>query len=166
VGASGFSWRETQSGCTLRVRVPGIMARRTKVLFICLGNSCRSPMAEAVAREIASDVMEVSSAGLAPLGHIMEMTRRALVANGYPAEGLASKPILPQAWDAADLVINMSGRPRDLAFQEFDKVEDWDVDDPYGDDIETYQRIVIEIEGRVRDLARRLRARKTQGARR
>ena len=142
------------------------MARRTKVLFICLGNSCRSPMAEAVAREIASDVMEVSSAGLAPLGHIMEMTRRALVANGYPAEGLASKPILPQAWDAADLVINMSGRPRDLAFQEFDKVEDWDVDDPYGDDIEVYQRILIEIEGRVRDLARRLRARKTQGARR
>ena len=142
------------------------MARRTNVLFICLGNSCRSPMAEAVAREIAGDVMEVSSAGLAPLGRIMEMTRRALGANGYSAEGLASKPILPQAWDDADLVVNMSGRPRDLTFQEFDKVEDWDVDDPYGDDIETYQRIVIEIEGRVRDLARRLRARKTQGARR
>jgi len=41
------------------------MARR-KVLFLCIGNSCRSQMAEGFARTYGSDVIEALSAGLAP----------------------------------------------------------------------------------------------------
>src|SRR5258708_31969099 len=103
-----------------------------RVLFVCLGNSCRSPMAEAIARRNASDVIEASSAGLAPLGFVANMTRRILANNGYPTENLESKPILPELWDAADLVINMSGRSRQQVFREHGKVEDWVVEDPYG----------------------------------
>ena len=103
-----------------------------RVLFVCLGNSCRSPMAEAIARRNASDVIEASSAGLAPLGFVAEMTIKTLLRNGYPVEGLRSKPILREAWEAADIVINMSGRARELAFREYARVEDWDIEDPYG----------------------------------
>jgi protein-tyrosine-phosphatase len=36
-------------------------------------------------------------------------------------------------------------------------VEDWDVEDPYGEDLATYRRICEDIEGRVEELAERLR---------
>ena len=114
-------------------------------------------MAEAIARSEGGDVIEPASAGLYPLGEIPSHTQEALKQNGYSAEGLASKPIAPDAWKRADLVINLSGRMRELEFEEFEKVEDWDVEDPYGEDPATYQRILEEIRGRVRDLAERLR---------
>ena len=127
------------------------------MLFVCLGNSCRSPMAEAIARRNASDVIEASSAGLAPLGFVAEMTIKTLLRNGYPVEGLGSKPVLREAWEAADIVINMSGRARELAFREYARVEDWDIEDPYGDDAETYQRTCETIQRRVAELAEKLR---------
>lgn len=130
------------------------------MLFVCLGNSCRSPMAEAIARGDASDVIEASSAGLAPFGFVAGMTIKTLLRNGYPVEGLGSKPILREAWEAADIVINMSGRARELAFRafpEYGKVEDWDIEDPYGDNPETYQRTCETIQRRVAELAEKLR---------
>jgi protein-tyrosine-phosphatase len=124
---------------------------------VCIGNSCRSPMAEAIARKVAADVIEPASGGLAPLGFVMKMTKQTLEANGYSAEGLASKAIGQELWEEAEIVINMSGRPREAAFREWDKVEDWDVDDPYGEDAVGYQRICEDIEGSVEELAEKLR---------
>jgi protein-tyrosine-phosphatase len=133
--------------------------QRPKVLFICIGNSCRSPMAEAIARKDAPEQMEASSAGLAPLGFVAEMTTQTLLKNGYSADGLTSKPISPDAWESADIVINMSGRGREFAFRNFRghaKVEDWEIEDPYGDATK-YQRTYESIQRRVAELARRLR---------
>ena len=132
------------------------------MLFVCFGNACRSPMAEAIARRDAGDVIEAASAGLYPLGEIPSHTEEALKQNGYSVDGLASKRIAPDAWKRAELVINLSGRMRELEFEEFEKVEDWDVEDPYGEGPATYQRILEDIRGRVRDLAQRLR--EEQGA--
>jgi protein-tyrosine-phosphatase len=114
-------------------------------------------MAEAVARQDAADVIVPASAGLAPLGHIERMTIHTLACNGYAAKGLVSKPITEEAWRSAELVINMSRRPREDAFPDYSKVEDWDVQDPYGADQEIYQRILDDIVTRVSELADRLR---------
>lgn len=129
------------------------------MLFVCLGNACRSPMAEAIARRDAPDVIEASSGGLFPLGHIVELTTRTLLQNGYPVDGLASKPITPELWNAADIVINMSGRLREQAFRAYRKVVDWNVQDPYGEDARQFQKVFQEIGDRVNDMAARLRAR-------
>jgi arsenate reductase (thioredoxin) len=130
---------------------------RTKVLFVCLGNACRSPMAEAIALRLAADVIEPSSGGLTPLGRVERLTTETLVRNGYPAMGLESKAIHFEALRAADIIINMSGRPKDVAFDEPGRVEDWLVEDPYGADAELYQRIFEDIERRVTKLADGLR---------
>lgn len=129
-----------------------------RILFVCIGNSCRSPMAEGIARHQAGDLLVASSAGLAPLGSVAALTLQTLQKNGYPADNLSSKPILRDAWDAADLVINMSGYPRERAFAGYSKVEDWEVEDPYGADPAVYQRIFEDIQARVLALIERLRA--------
>jgi arsenate reductase (thioredoxin) len=134
------------------------MTRPLNVLFVCIGNSCRSPIAEAVARHTASDVMLASSAGLSPLGRIQDSTRKVLLERGISTDGQFSKGLNDDALlQPADLVINMSGYRGDSLFADR-KFEDWDVEDPYGEDMETYRRICDDIEARVADLAARLRA--------
>lgn len=130
---------------------------RTKVLFVCVGNACRSPMAEAIARIDASDAMEALSAGLAPIGSVAGMTKQTLMKNGYWVEGLEPKSIAPEAWEQADIVVNLSGRARDQAFRNCSKVQDWEVEDPFGEDIKVYQQVFEKIRVRVAQLARECR---------
>lgn len=133
-------------------------SRRCKVMFVCLGNACRSPMAEAIATRLAGDVIEASSAGLTPLGHVEPLTVATLARNGYHPNGLRSKPVAVAEFKAADIVINMSGRSKQWEFDDPSKVEDWRVQDPYGADAELYQRIFEDIERRVAELADRVRS--------
>jgi len=132
--------------------------RKLRILFVCLGNSCRSPMAEAIARQHAPDLWEVSSGGLTPLGYVATPTTETIEKNGYSAEGLSSKPIMHSHWEAVDLVINMSGFEKHRVFEDPDKVEDWDVHDPFGADPAVYQDTFDDIRTRIEDLAARLRA--------
>src|SRR5580704_10759299 len=94
------------------------MVPRTKVLFLCSGNACRSQMAEAIARHIAADVIEASSAGLVPFGEIPGTTLAVLRERGISIDGQTSKPLLPEDIADADIVINMTGRPGAAIFTE------------------------------------------------
>jgi arsenate reductase (thioredoxin) len=130
---------------------------KKKVLFVCMGNACRSPMAESIARRDAADILEVTSAGISPLGFLPELTQKTLTGNECSIELLSSKAITRELWDSADIVINMSGMDRYRAFPQPGKVEDWQVQDPYGADPELYQKIYEDIRERVGKLADRLR---------
>ena len=134
------------------------MAPRTKVLFLCIGNACRSQMAEAIARHSASDVIDPSSAGLVPFGEIPSTTLTVLRERGISAEGQSSKPLRPEDVSVAEMVINMTGRSGATIFSEqLPHLEDWDVGDPFGSDLAVYREIRDQIQVRVDDLARRLR---------
>ena len=114
-------------------------------------------MAEAIARYDAADVMEASSAGLHPLGYIADLTKQTLTKNGYSANGLTSDLLTREATASADLIIDMTGRPREHTFRGQENVEDWLVEDPYGEDPETYQRVFEGIRRRVNQLAMSMR---------
>lgn len=122
-----------------------------------MGNACRSPMAESIAIRDAADVIDACSAGLSPLGFVPDLTKQTLTNNGCATENLCSTPITREVWGACDVVINMSGVPRARAFTDPQKVEDWEVQDPYGADPALYQTIYEDIEKRVGALATRLR---------
>lgn len=132
---------------------------KLRVLFVCLGNSCRSPMAEAIARQYAPDLWDVSSGGLTPLGYVASLTKETIEKNNFSADGLSSKPILHSHWQAVDLVINMSGFEKQRVFEDTEKVEDWPVEDPFGAEPAAYQSTFDDIRNRIEDLATRLRAR-------
>ena len=85
-------------------------AHRPRVLFLCIGNSCRSQMAEGFARTYGSDVMEPLSAGLYPARDIALLTKLVMIEKNidiseqFPKglEGIPSGPVAT--------VINMSGQ--------------------------------------------------------
>ncbi len=133
-------------------------AKKTKVLFVCIGNSCRSQMAEAWARHLASDVMAPASAGLTPLGEIIHTTRAVLEERGVGVEGQYSKSLPEADADAAEVIVNMSSHPIAHLFPGSKaRIEDWNVADPYGEDLELYRQVRDAIEARVKGLAERLR---------
>ena len=114
-------------------------------------------MAEAIARYDAADVIDASSAGVAPLGFIPDLTKRTLTMNGYSADGLTSNKATLEGCNAADIIINMTGAPWAETFSNRGKVEDWIVQDPYSTDPETYQRVLEGIQRRIVQLAKGLR---------
>lgn len=132
---------------------------RVRVLFVCIGNSCRSPMAEAIARHRYPDLMEVSSAGLVAFGSVQNETRVVLLERGIPADGLTSDQLTKEKLREADIVINMSGRSgAQLATQGGPRIEDWEVGDPFGSDLGVYRTICDEIESRLEEFAEELKS--------
>jgi arsenate reductase len=116
-------------------------------------------MAEALARHLAADVIEASSAGLCPLGKIAALTSAVLAEEGIAIDRQRSKRLHEVENSPAELVINLSGRPIENYFDsEEPNIEDWNVPDPYGRPLAAYRQSREEIRRRVIELADRLRA--------
>lgn len=135
---------------------------RIKVLFVCVGNACRSPMAEAIARVDAPDAIEAFSAGLAPIESVAGMTKQTLMKNGYSVEGLEPKGISTEVLEQAEIVINLSGRVREQAFRDCSNVRDWEIEDPFGKDIEAYQQVFEKIRLHVTELGQECRKKRAE----
>ncbi len=143
------------------VEVPASTPPRLKVLFVCVGNTCRSQMAEALARRDAADIIDPASAGISPFGRVVEPTRLVLLEKGIRIDSQFSKGLSDTTLFRPDLVINMTGIPGASLFAHA-RYQDWDVEDPYGEHLETYRRICEDIEARVQELAASLREEASQ----
>jgi arsenate reductase (thioredoxin) len=99
-----------------------------RVLFVCIGNACRSQMAEAFARTYGSDVLVAASAGLSPAMGVAPDTIRAMDAKAINLRDQFPKGIRHLGRSQFDLVINMSGM--ELPPFSAAPIRDWDVPDP------------------------------------
>lgn len=126
-----------------------------RVLFVCIGNSCRSQMAEAFARAYGSDVIIPASAGLAPASDIARDTMRAMLEKSLDLREQFPKSLRHLSRARFDLVINMSGF--DLPPGVEAKVVDWDVRDPIGIDYKEHCEVRDQIERQVMQLILDLR---------
>jgi len=129
--------------------------RLQKVLFICIGNACRSQMAEAFARKYGSDVLEAESAGLAPASMIPEVTRRLMGELGIGMEDQYPKSVLEIAAHDLDVVVNLSGRS--LRGLPFSRPREWAVRDPIGEKEAVHREVRAEVERLVMSLILELR---------
>ena len=128
---------------------------KTRVLFICIGNSCRSQMAEGFARQYGSDVMIPASAGLAPAFMVAQDTVRAMDEKNIDLRDHFPKSLNQLGRAQFDLFVNMSGY--DLPPEVNTPVRRWDVADPIAEDYETHCQIRDEIESLVMGLILELR---------
>lgn len=85
-----------------------------RLLFVCAGNTCRSPLAEVIARREAEHrglaAVEPASAGVAAAGGApaSEGSRRSALRHGLSLEDHRSRSLTPRAVASADLILAMS----------------------------------------------------------
>jgi arsenate reductase (thioredoxin) len=136
---------------------PAAQKAKKRVLFVCIGNSCRSQMAEAFARAYGSDILVVQSAGLAPASIVQALTRQVLMEKNISSESQFPKSLESVAGDSFDVVVNISGEPLPSRLRTRRSIE-WRVRDPIGQSESLYRTVAAEIEGLVMRLILELRA--------
>jgi protein-tyrosine-phosphatase len=129
------------------------MKKKKNVLFVCIGNSCRSQMAEGYARVWGSKVMDAASAGTYAIGFINAPVIEVMREEGLDISGGHPKQITRDMVEEADLVIALGGDP-ELFFPDLlrDKLITWPTPDPFGDSLERTREIRDMIKTRVSDL--------------
>lgn len=131
------------------------MEHNVKVAFICVHNSCRSQIAEALGRALASDVFESYSAGTELKSEINRDAVR-LMRERYGVDmDRAQRPKLLEDIPAVDIVVTMGCNVQcpNLPCQ---YREDWGLDDPSGKGDECFLAVMKTIEEKVLDLKERV----------
>ncbi len=128
--------------------------RHYRVLFVCIGNACRSQMAEAFARVYGSDILVARSAGLCPAGAIPSVTQRLMLEKNISLEGCRPKD-LEEAGEPFDVVVNMSGVQLPGGVR--GAVREWKVEDPIRSTEERHREVRDQIERLVQALITELR---------
>jgi arsenate reductase len=125
------------------------------VVFLCVHNAGRSQMAAAWAKSLGGDRLEVFSGGSDPANEVNPVAVEAM-----REVGIDIKEELPRRWSddvirAADVIITM-GCGDSCPIFPGKRYEDWDVEDPAGQDAEHVRPIRDDIESRVRALLTQL----------
>lgn len=128
---------------------------KKKVAFICVHNSCRSQIAEAVGKHLASDVFENYSAGTETKPQINQDAVRIMKElYGIDMEKTQYSKLIPDIPEP-DIAISMGcnvgcpfiGRPFD---------DNWGLEDPTGCEDQASVEVIREIEGRIQQLKQAL----------
>ncbi len=133
------------------------MMNKIKVAFICVHNSCRSQIAEAIGKHLAGDVFESYSAGTETKPHInqdavrmmkklygidMEQTQYSKLISDIPIPDIAISM-------GCDVGCPLIGRPFD---------DDWGLPDPTGKDDAEFERVINQIEDNILKLVHEISA--------
>jgi protein-tyrosine-phosphatase len=127
------------------------MGERPVVLFVCVHNAGRSQMAAALTLLRSGGRLEVRSAGSEPVEVVNPVVVDAMAELGVDLANALPKGLDDEAVRAADVVITM-GCGDACPIYPGKRYEDWELDDPAGQDLETVRRIRDEIDERVRAL--------------
>lgn len=128
---------------------------KPKVAFVCVHNSCRSQMAEALGKHFASDVFESYSAGTETKPQINQ-DAVAIVKKYYEIDmNISQSSKMIDDIPAVDIVITM-GCNVDCPFLPCKFREDWGLDDPSGKNEEEFYKTVKLIEEKILNLKDRI----------
>jgi protein-tyrosine-phosphatase len=152
------------------------LSRRLRILFVCTGNTCRSPLAEVIMknriRETGLEGVATTSAGTAADRGIAASPNARAVAKemGLSLTRHRSKPLTDTRVARADLVLTMTGSQRTLVMEmwpaarervfvlpEYSGSGRGYIDDPIGQPLETYRKLARVLQDEVKKVLLRVR---------
>jgi arsenate reductase len=124
-----------------------------RVLFVCIGNACRSPMAEGFANHYGEEWLTAYSAGSQPAGIIMPNTIEVMREKGIDISHQHSKPVSEINLMLIHWIIILEENLANLIRTESLEAEvlHWFFPDPLGQPIDVYRKVRDEIEMKVLD---------------
>lgn len=129
---------------------------KPKVAFVCVHNSCRSQIAEALGKHFASNVFESYSAGTETKPQInQDAVRLVKEIYGIDMEATQYSKLINEL-PPIDVVIKM-GCNVVCPYLPAKHQEDWGLEDPTGKSDEEFKVIINEIEEKIKDLSKRLK---------
>jgi len=131
---------------------------KIKVVFVCVHNSCRSQMAEAWAKELGGDILEVYSAGTEEYPEVKPKAVQVMEEAGISMKGHKPK-LLTDIPGKQDILITM-GCGVVCPFVPNKHEEDWGLDDPSGGPIEGFRETRDIIKEKVEDLIKGIKEEK------
>lgn len=155
--------------------------RIERVLLVCTGNTCRSPMAEALLRHLWQEAapgwsLSAGSAGTAAVDGVPATPHAisALRARGLDLTAHRSRPVSPQTLAGVDLILTMTGRHKSQILMFWPHLSDrvytiaeyagsgQDVPDPFGGTLADYDQTAATLEDLLRAVVARI-SREGQG---
>ena len=128
---------------------------KPKVAFVCVHNSCRSQMAEAIAKILAADVFEAYSAGTEKENEINPVAVE-VIKELYAVDMTATHHVkLLEALPRIDILVTM-GCNVTCPYLPCQHSEDWGLEDPSGKDKEAFLKTAALIKEKVLDLKKRI----------
>ena len=133
------------------------MSSRPVVLFACVHNSGRSVAARVLTEHYAGGAVEARSAGSAPKESVNPVVAQVLAERGLSVDREQPTRLDLDRVQEADIVVTM-GCGETCPYVPGKRYEDWQVDDPAGQDLQTVRRIVDDVDARVQALLRQFDA--------
>ncbi len=131
------------------------MTDQPVILFACVHNGGRSLAAKVLAEHHGRGKVTVRSAGSEPGEALNPVVVEVLHERGLSTDGEAPALLTDEGVREADVVVTMGCGETCPVFPGT-TYEDWPLDDPEGQDLDTVRRIVGEVEQRVQDLLARV----------
>ncbi|OGC80092.1 MAG: hypothetical protein A2W07_07830 [candidate division Zixibacteria bacterium RBG_16_43_9] len=122
---------------------------KSKILFVCIENSCRSQMAEGFAKFYGKDKIEAFSAGSNPSGKVNELAIEVMKEKGINISGQESKGFKDLPYESFDFVITM-GCGDVCPFVPAKQRIEWQIEDPKGESKEKYREVRDKIEEKIK----------------
>jgi arsenate reductase len=122
---------------------------KKRILFLCVGNCCRSQMAEGFGKKFAQDKFEIYSAGSHPAGFVSEDAIAVMKEVGIDLSGQKSKGFNDLPVKKFDYVISLGCKDVCPFYPAKEKI-DWDILDPIGQPLEVFRSVRDDIEEKVK----------------
>ena len=122
------------------------------VLFVCVGNSGRSQMAEGFFNHLANGKARAASAGTKPASAVDPKTIEVMREVGIDISAARPKALIMEMLDQASRVVTMGCGAEGVCPASFVETEDWQLEDPKGKPIEEVRRIRDETKAKVMKL--------------